>query len=86
MVDKGFMNAGEDEYFAGHNHLDSDEVRIFKNRARCRHETFNKRMKDFNIIAFPFRSPDPLEHKQAFYAVALIIQYQMENGNPIFSV
>ena len=66
MADKGFLKGGEDDYFAGHNALDSERVRIFKNRARNRHETFNKRMKDFDIIGLPFRSNDADKHKAVF--------------------
>jgi hypothetical protein len=80
------LNKGQDTYFSGHNSLDDDEVRIFKNRARMRHETFNGRLKHFDILGLPFRHTEMRQHKAAFEAVAVIVQYQMENGYPLFVV
>lgn len=67
------------------NTQDSKELRRFKSRARCRHETLNGRLENFAILQHTFRHGMKC-HKVAFEAVAVIIQYQMDNGSPIFDV
>ena len=57
----------------------------FKSRARCRHETLNGRLVNFKILQDKFRHGED-RHKIAFEAVAVIVQYQMDNGAPIFDV
>ena len=65
--------------------MDSKEFNRFKTRARLRLETFNGRMKKIEIVNHMFcHSQD--KFKDAFEAVALIIQYQMDNGRPVFDV
>jgi len=70
---------------ARHNELDSDEVKAFKRRARARHETFNGRIKVFNVLDTRFRHGIE-KHKAVFEAVCVIVQYDMETGRPLFSV
>ena len=62
---------------------DSDQVRRFKRRALARGETLFKRFKDFGLLEQEFCYGIGL-HKTALYAVAVIIQYKMENGHPLF--
>jgi hypothetical protein len=67
------------------NPFDADELREFKRRARARHETFNARLKVFGCLNDRFRHR--LEkHKTVFEAVCVIIQFQMENGSPLFPI
>jgi hypothetical protein len=67
------------------NTMDSRELKHFKSRARCRHETLNGRLNNFKILQDKFRHGMKC-HGIAFEAVAVIIQYQMDNGAPIFDV
>ena len=64
---------------------DSDEVKHFKARVKSRHETFNARIKSFLVLAMPFRH-DISQHKQCFESVCLAVQYDIENGHPLFQV
>ena len=67
------------------NSLDSKELKNFKSRARCRHESLNGRLCNFKILQDKFRH-GMKNHKIAFEAVAVIVQYQMDNGSPLFEV
>lgn len=67
------------------NELDSNFVKNFKERVRARHETFNKRIKEFKILDERFRHGVE-KHKIAFEAICVIVQYDMENGRPLFDV
>jgi hypothetical protein len=70
------------------NKLDTAEVKEFKRRARARHENFNGRIKNFGVLSQTFRhKKNRLEkHQTAFEAVCVIVQYQLENGSPLFEI
>jgi hypothetical protein len=54
-------------------------------RVRARHETVNKRFKQWNCLSRVFRHQ--LErHQVTFGAVAVITQLALENGEPLFDV
>ena len=53
--------------------------------ARARHETLNKRLKQWHCLHDTFRH-DLTKHGQVFRAVAVITQVSIENGEPLFSV
>lgn len=76
---------GEPNQITTPNIHDSLIVKDYKNRARARHETFNKRVKDFQITRQEFRSAVE-KHQVAFEAVCIIVQYDIENGHPLFEV
>jgi hypothetical protein len=81
--DSGY--AGEPEKIAislpGH----SPATKKFFARIKSRHETVNTRFKFFNILSHRFRH-GKAKHKMCFEAVAVIVQYDMENGHPLFEV
>lgn len=81
--DKGYR--GEPDKISTPNLHDSLIVHEYKGRARARQETFFKRIKDFQIIQQRFRS-DIAKHKIAFEAVCVLVQYDIENGHPLFAV
>ena len=56
-----------------------------KAEARARHETCNKRFKQWNVMKNTFRHPIEF-HQDCFTAVAVITQLQLENGYPLFSI
>ena len=62
---------------------DPPHVRNFSSRVRCRHETFNGRIKNFSSMEQTWTHGVD-KHKIAVEAVCVIIQYQMDNGAPLF--
>jgi hypothetical protein len=67
------------------NVYDPKDLNNFKSRSRLRQETFNGRLKFFNVLSETFRH-GPEVHHLVFEAVVVIVQYQMDNGSPIFAV
>lgn len=75
---------------------DAPLVKEFKKRSQARHETFNARLKSFKILSTRFRhrhshrgnNSDTCHdnHKAVFEAVCVLIQYDMENGHPLFAI
>lgn len=61
------------------------EEKRAKDLARARHETVNRRFKQFAILSQPFRHPLK-KHKMVFRAVAAITQLQIETGTGPFHV
>jgi hypothetical protein len=66
------------------NLCDSKELHNYKARLRCRHETFNGRIKFFRVLSDTFRHSTE-HHKAVFQAVCVMVQYQMDHGSPLFS-
>lgn len=64
---------------------DSADVKKFKARVKSRQETFNSRLKSFNILGNTFRHGFG-HHQMAFEAVCVACQYDLENGNGLFEV
>jgi DDE superfamily endonuclease len=60
-------------------------VTKFHTRARCRQESFNFRIKTFDVLKVQFRHGID-KHKIAFEAVCVIMQYQLESGSPLFTI
>ena len=81
--DKGYR--GERGILSTPNSHDPVELRKFKSRAWSRHETFNGRLKNFKCLDHRFRHGIH-KHQIVFEAVCVIVQYQMENGSPLFDV
>jgi hypothetical protein len=64
---------------------DSDVLKKFKARAKARHETFNGRLKAFQVLDIPFRHRQLL-HGSVFEAACVAVQYDMDNGYPLFDM
>ena len=84
-----------DKIYNGHpneistfNAMDNDVTKRLKSRAQMRHEKFNGMMKEYNVLSQQFRHPSPENEKFAmcFEAVAVICQYRLENGEPLFDL
>lgn len=85
IADKGYK--GEPTCISFPNHLDDEDIKEFKKRVRARQETFFSRMKSFAVMEQRFRHKPVMEkHKACFEAVAIIVQYSIDNGSPLFSV
>lgn len=67
------------------NSQDPEELRRFKSRARARQESFNARIKMFSCLRDRFRHKEIVKQQWCFEAVCVIVQYQMELGEPVFS-
>lgn len=83
IADNGYR--GEPNVLSTPNQLDSKELKLFKQRARAHHETFNGRIKNFKCLDTRFRHTME-KHKTVFEAVCVICQYQMDAGFTLFKV
>lgn len=89
IADNGYIANDLRDVLTLPNTHDPSEVRELKRRARARHETFNERLKVFKILDHTFRSKGPRKDRKqkiCFEAVAVIVQFQMENGQPLFAI
>jgi hypothetical protein len=85
IVDRGYINHQLKHKLSWPNAFDSPAVNNFKSRARLRGEVFNGCLKKFSILRETYRHAQA-KHKYALEAVAVTVQYQMDNGAPLFSV
>jgi len=87
--DLGFRTSETDEteppLFCYPNSMDPKDVRNYKSRVRCRQESLFGRLKFFRILSDTFTYSKE-KHNMAFRAVAVTVQYQMDNGSPVFTV
>ena len=85
IVDGGYQTSEKDEQILSQSKtMDGPEFKRFKSCARLRQETFNGRLKFFAILNNTFQH-NPFQHFLA-EAVLVTVQYQMDNGAPIFDV
>jgi hypothetical protein len=82
IADRGYSGAGK---LSTPNKYDSVELKEFKRRARARQESFFTRIKRFAAVRDQFRHRDIEKHQWTFEAACVIVQYQFENGSPLFS-
>ena len=73
------------EKIALHNSLDTEAVRVFKRRARARQESINTRLKSFGCLKQRFQH-GIAKQDVVVTAVAVVCQYQLENGSPLFDI
>jgi DDE superfamily endonuclease len=78
--DKGYCSL---DFVSTRNSLDCPAVKTLKKRALARHETFNKRLKDFKCLAERFRH-GKAKFKVAFEACVVMAQINMDLGAPLF--
>ena len=83
IADKGYE--GHPTLISTPNSHDSEEVSTFKSRARLRHEKVNGKLKEFECLSARFRhGKDQLQ--ACFEATAVIVQYKMEMGEPLYDI
>ena len=87
IADRGFRSrlVSEQKHFATPDYMDSKELHNFKSRARLRQETFNRRLTHFDALSDIWRNGFE-KHGSAVRAVSTIVQYQMDNGSPLYAV
>ena len=85
--DRGYETsiAAEMDRIAFKRDEDPLELRKFKARVMCRHETVNSRIKNFHVASGFFRHGKE-KHQSAFKAVCVLVQYQIDNGAYLFDV
>jgi hypothetical protein len=76
--DKGYRGAGE--FLSTRNPFDSEDVYEFKDRVLARHETYNSRLKNWQVLTKLFRH-DLDFHGVCFRAINTVLVYQLNNGS-----
>ncbi len=76
IADKGYQDG---RYFVTRWQVTSKQF------VRARHETVNKRLKDFKVLRIPFRH-NLNDHKFCFYAIANLTQLKIGYGEPLFEI
>lgn len=71
--------------FATPNTHDPKPLKKFKDRCRARQESLNARLKRYEILNGPFRHNKEV-HGVVFRAVCVLVQFEMEMGEPLFDV
>jgi hypothetical protein len=88
IADRGFRskNPREQNCFALPDYMDAGrDLYKTKSRGRLRQETWNGRLKHFGALSQTF-THGFVKHGTVLRAVAVLVQYQMDNGSPIYSV
>jgi hypothetical protein len=85
VADRGYKGEKAAWKLSLPNAYDPKELNNFKSRSRLRQETFNGRLKFFNVLSETFRHGFEMHHL-VFEAVVVTVQYKMDNGSPIFAV
>ena len=81
VCDLGYRTSEPDEgMLAFPNSKDPPALKKFKSLCRCREEDINARMSKFMILSREF-THGKKKHKECFAACAVIIQYQLNNGD-----
>jgi hypothetical protein len=83
IADGGFI--GREQQLSITNIRDRPDVRMYKRRARMRHETFNGRLKCFGSLCQIFHHHKST-HSFVFDMVCVTVQYQLKCGSPLFVV
>ena len=80
MVEADLGYRGEPNYVrTPHNYLSRSDRRA-KKKTRARHETVNKRLKDFRCLSSVFRH-ERRDHQPCFLACAVVTQISFESGD-----
>ena len=85
MLDYGESAVADSGYVGEPHHIRTPQVgtedkKAMQDKARARHETVNKRLKDFEVLGANRFRHDPIFHSSCFRAVAVITQLSFENG------
>ena len=63
---------------------DDKGLKAFMSQVRARHESFNWRLKFFGFLGASHKGVDFEKHGKGFRSICAIVQYQMDNGSPLF--
>ena len=84
-ADDGYIGEAPRHVKCPKSFVNPDENRQMQQRARARHETVNKRFKQWGCLTQTYRH-DLLKHADVFRAIAVITQLSIEQGEPLFDV
>lgn len=82
VADKGYR--GDSKCKTPYHYISRTDRRASR-KALTRHETVNKRLKQFRVLKQQFRHP-LWRHKDCFYACAVITQVSMNRGEKLYKV
>lgn len=83
IADGGYE--GEQDFVLTRNPLDDESVKEVKKRAKARQETVNARLKGFEIMNGTYRH-DIFKHRIVFNACLVLVQFDLENGHPLWEI
>jgi len=84
IADKGYK--GYPKLISLPNSYDSAEVSRFKSRARCRQEKLNGKIAEFECMNNAGFRHSKEKLQACFEAVAVIVQYKMDMGEPLYDI
>ena len=84
IADKGYR--GYPKLISLPNSYDTKEVSKFKSRARCRQEKLNGKIAEFECMNNIGFRHSKAKLQACFEAVAVIVQYKMEMGEPLYDI
>lgn len=89
LIPDGYLAIADQGYsgvkLAPISEFDTPDVVMFKKRVLARHETVNKRIKDFAVASVKFCHGIAM-HDIVFDSVVTLCQYNIENGEPLFAL
>ena len=85
MVEADAGYRGEPACVSDKTHWLTEEQKDQKDTVRARHETVNRRFKQWNILQAVFRH-DISKHECVFHAIAAITQMLLRVDSPLFSI
>ena len=84
-ADDGYL-AGDPQYVKSRSGVwHNEDKRGVRNTVRARHETVNKRLKQFGALSSKFNH-NPKKHNEVFQSVVVFTQLAIEKGEPLFEV
>ena len=84
IADRGYQTSRQDKQFISvPNIYDTKETAKFKSQVRLQHEGFNGRLKKYALMEVVWKHRME-KHGWAFGAIAVMVQYHLENGLPLF--
>lgn len=84
-ADDGYRGSAPQHVKCPSNLATSNEQRELARRVMSRHETVNRRFKQFQILKQVFRHDIRL-HQVVFTAIAVLTQISIENGDELFEI
>jgi hypothetical protein len=87
-INEGELTIADDTYrdatYFIHPHAFPESIQL-QSKIRARHETINRRFKQFKILDTKFRHKLYL-HPRCFHAIAQVIQVALHNGHPLYQL
>lgn len=84
MVETDAGYTGHKELIRNRNDYLSEAEKMEKSDLRARHETVNRRFKEWGILKQQFRN-NSKKHQFVFFAIAVLTQMRIDNGDELFS-